>query len=253
MKLPFQAPFPLRSVLGPADNDVSDLTQFVTKSNERLSASGGFGDIWVGLLETGSIFGPYKVAIKFIRLHHNTDADREKMEMRLMREIAIWKRLEHPNIVHFLGTIRDSTIGMVAPWMGKGNLHDHLRTECLTDMDKLRLPHEIASGLSYLHSKGVIHGDLSSGNVLVRDDGTACLSDFGLSHLKTDSQGTSYMTMTIGGALRWRAPELVPHQDTDLYEKFLPILTFKCDIYSMATVVLEVSLTQRQMSTKDVF
>ena len=114
----------------------------------------------MGLLETGSVFGPYKVcqaqdtihfsisvfllrnlqvAIKFIRLHNNADADREKMEFRLTREIAIWKGLEHPNIVPFLGTIRDATIGMVAPWMGNGNLHDYLWTGYLTDIDKLRL------------------------------------------------------------------------------------------------------------------
>lgn len=96
-----------------------------------------------------------------------------------------------------------------------------------------------------MHSKGIIHGDLSSGNVLINDDGTACLTDFGLSHLKSNSEeNMSFMTTTIGGAVRWQAMELVPPQNTNLYEKFLPDLTFKSDIYSIASVTLQVSLIQ---------
>lgn len=95
-----------------------------------------------------------------------------------------------------------------------------------------------------VHSKGIIHGDLSGANVLINHDGVACLTDFGLSHLKSNAEQISHITATIGGTLRWRAMELVPPDNTNLYENFLPILTFKSDVYSMASVTLQVSFTQ---------
>lgn len=99
------------------------------------------------------------------------------------------------------------------------------------------------SGLIFLtvHSNGVIHGDLNSANVLIDKKGAACIADFGLSFIKVEMEGSSYMTSTIGGAVRWRAPELVPHWDARLDETFAPTLTPKCDIYSLANIALQVS------------
>lgn len=61
------------------------------------------------------------------------------METRLLREITIWKGLCHPNVVPLLGTVRDPLMGMVSPWMGKGNLHNFLQNGHLTDAQRLRL------------------------------------------------------------------------------------------------------------------
>lgn len=92
-----------------------------------------------------------------------------------------------------------------------------------------------------VHSEGIMHGDLTGANVLINDSGMACLIDFGLSLIKADFEGTAFITSTVGGAMRWRAPELIPPEDTGVYEKFKPTLTFACDIYSLGSVTLQVS------------
>lgn len=77
---------------------------------------------------------------------------------------------------------------------------------------------------------------LFQSNILITDDGKACLCDFGLSSIVAELQGTSYLTSTIGGAVRWAAAELFCIQDDDN----LPTITTHSDIYSFGSVMLEV-------------
>lgn len=90
-----------------------------------------------------------------------------------------------------------------------------------------------------VHSEGIIHGDLTGANVLIDDSGVACLVDFGLSLIKVDFEGTSFITSTVGGAMRFRAPELLPSIEVEIYDKFKATLTFACDIYSLGSVTLQ--------------
>ena len=87
-------------------------------------------------------------------------------------------------------------------------------------------------------------------NVLISNEHNACLTDFGLSRILAEFEGTSYWSSTVGGALRWRAPELLPRQDdpveeddTEKSKESGPVLTFECDVYSFGCVMLQASLT----------
>ncbi|KAF7326388.1 Kinase-like protein [Mycena venus] len=66
--------------------------------------------------------------------------------------------------------------------------------------------HEITQGLQYLHSRNIVHGDLRGANILINEDWSACLADFGLSRF---SDATSSMSTNRGGSLYWMAPELI--------------------------------------------
>jgi serine/threonine protein kinase len=72
--------------------------------------------------------------------------------------------------------------------------------------------------------------------VLIGCKGKAYLSDFGLSTIIADIQGSSYFTSTIAGAIRWAAAELYRYE-----EDHVPTLTFECDIYSFGSVMLQVN------------
>lgn len=76
--------------------------------------------------------------------------------------------------------------------------------------------------------------------MLIDDNYNACLTDFGLSTLTGGLEGTSYWTATIGGAMRWRAPELAPTIEFLPTMDFVPRLTPQCDIYSYGQIVLQV-------------
>lgn len=85
----------------------------------------------------------------------------------------------------------------------------------------------------------MVHGDLTGANVLVADDGSARLCDFGLSSIAAEFQGTSYITSTMGGNVRWAAPELllVPEDGT------VPAVNNHSDVYSYGSVTLEVCVS----------
>ncbi|KAG2112144.1 kinase-like domain-containing protein [Suillus cothurnatus] len=91
------------------------------------------------------------------------------------RELGIWKRLRHSNILKFMGTTSDFglPVALVAPWMTNGTLTSFLEqnNETLRLHDRLLLLHGIAAGLNYLHTfsmtedghmdlNSIIHGDL---------------------------------------------------------------------------------------------
>ncbi|KDQ08469.1 hypothetical protein BOTBODRAFT_118615, partial [Botryobasidium botryosum FD-172 SS1] len=187
---------------------------------------GGFADCW-----EGTFLGELKVAMKTPR-----SALRE-VAKRVSREIKVWRRLKHPNILPFIGccTLEDTPY-MVSPWVENGDALAYVRRSprsCSLD-----LLAQVASGLQYLHEfkPPVIHGDLKSSNILVSEQGVAFITDFGLSAVKSaqnavDSNSAAWHR---GGHPRWQAPELLLQEDTRRTEA--------TDIFAFGRVMLEVSM-----------
>ncbi|TFK37240.1 hypothetical protein BDQ12DRAFT_214347 [Crucibulum laeve] len=98
------------------------------------------------------------------------------------------------------------------------------------ELDLWRFMHEIAKGMEYLHSKGVLHGDLKGANVLVDDRIHCVISDFGQSELKSEVYRISGHTEKQG-TLRWQAPELMLARSH---------LTPAMDVYSYAITCAEI-------------
>ncbi|KAG9308163.1 kinase-like domain-containing protein [Chiua virens] len=160
----------------------------------------------------------------------------------LNRELGIWKRLNHVNIVPFLGIAHGfgmhGAMSLVSLWMPNGSLHQFLAKydDTLGLGHRLQLLLEIANGLDYLHSFPFVHGDLTCNNVLFDADYTACLADFGFTSLTGNiPAGLAYLQRSTArpGALRWIAPEQI-----ELDEGFNR--TPKSDIYSFGCIALQV-------------
>ncbi|KAG0701067.1 kinase-like domain-containing protein [Suillus ampliporus] len=155
----------------------------------------------------------------------------------LDREIRIWAVLEHQYVLPLHGTVEGfgPFRALVSPWMPNGTLNFYLdhAPETLAMIDRLRLLKQIAEGLKYLHDKDVIHGDLTSNNVLVAADGSPRLADFGISNVMVQSNPAfSYHT----GAVRWVAPELLdPPEDQPIQ-----CATKYSDIYALGGIMLQV-------------
>ncbi|KAF8546963.1 kinase-like protein [Imleria badia] len=154
----------------------------------------------------------------------------------LRREFEIWRRLDHKNVVPFLGIAYGfgmcDAMSLVSLWMPNESLHHFLakHDDNLGLGQRLRFLLDIANGLHYLHSHSfpIVHGDLNCNNVLLDADYTARLADFGYASLIGNiPDAFSYLQRSTArpGALRWIAPEQIESE-----EPFTR--TPKSDIYS---------------------
>ncbi|KAJ7702661.1 kinase-like domain-containing protein [Mycena rosella] len=206
-------------------------------------AGGGFANVYKGTWEVAGkglrpeAWNRRTVAVK-VFLDRNSEG--LAFERKLRREVAVWYRLDHPNIVKMLGITYDfgPSLSMVSPWLQNGTLNNYLRSAQAKRETLGSLLMDIVTGLGYLHSKKVIHGDLHPANILITDNGRAQLTDFGLSMIMPEFVGTSYMTSSpIRGAVRWAAPEVFlprPEGDTSLS------VSERSDVYSFGGIMYQV-------------
>ncbi|OAX31799.1 kinase-like protein [Rhizopogon vinicolor AM-OR11-026] len=211
--------------------ELVDLTEHITRTNKYCTALGGFGDVWRCVFQTGA--DHIMVAVKAIR-----PQDGGVDEKALRRELGTWKRLHHVNILPLLGIARDfgPYISMVSPWLENGSLTAYLRKyKDITLSDRLRLLEDITSGLHYLHGVQVVHGDLTPNNVLLNDERSAVLTDFGLSSMLVD-QGHSYLQRSCAqpGAIRYTAPELLNPNSRSIQPDT------RSDVYSFGCLTFQV-------------
>ncbi|KAF8710860.1 Guanine nucleotide exchange factor for Ras-like small GTPases, partial [Rhizoctonia solani] len=180
---------------------LTDLTGQVTKLSEHPVAEGGTADIY-----EGHWVGDEKVMLKAIRHVESGSATR-----RFRREVDIWRRLEHKNILRFYGICYiGPRLFAVAPWAEGGSLHMFIRKN--VECDRMRLLSEVASGLKYLHTfrPMIVHGDLRAANVVISASEEALLTDFGLSKVVAEEEGMDAASTSLenAGSARWMAPEL---------------------------------------------
>ncbi len=99
---------------------------------------------------------------------------------RFLQEYEIVQRIHHPGVVRLydLG-VSDQHAYLVMEYFCAGDLRRRMRSP-LTPHEALRIGVAIALGLDGIHAAGVLHRDLKPGNVMLRDDGTLALIDFGL-------------------------------------------------------------------------
>ncbi|KAF9788667.1 kinase-like domain-containing protein [Thelephora terrestris] len=204
--------------------------------------SGGFADVW------GGTYGGMQVAVKRLRFRESDNF--KKIYRRFCKEVVIWKRLSHPNILPLLGV---STIGedlrMISKLMNYGNLMAYLRTR--PSANRLLLLSNVGEGLTYLHGLDLIHGDLKGANILVDDECMPRIADFGLMSIMRDTD-TVLDTHTSAGGIgtpRWSAPELLdppsfglrscqPSKQSDCYSfgmTIYEVLTGKAPFHGVRT------------------
>ncbi|KAG1884256.1 kinase-like domain-containing protein, partial [Suillus subluteus] len=133
---------------------------------------------------------------------------------------------------------------LVSTWMDNGALDGYLKRTRLTMEQKLKLVRSIMPNTtSLVHEQGVIHGDLTSTNVLIDRDGNAFLADFGLSVALIESDRSYYQSYSNGGAVRWAAPELIdlpePESIPDGSDNFSKPNS-QSDVFSLGCIMLQV-------------
>ncbi len=147
-----------------------------------------------------------EVAVK--QLHDQYLADPEKL-IRYWHEAQLLAALQHPNIVTIFDLVRDR--GWLVMELMQGNLGDRLQGRQI-DLRALRatLAHALRA-LKYLHSQGIIHGDIKPGNLMIDARRRVKLGDFGLARRVADDKGS-----LLKGTTRYMAPESVSEDFGDV-------------------------------------
>ncbi|KAG1751383.1 kinase-like domain-containing protein [Suillus paluster] len=218
-----------------------------TKKDEWPVAAGGYGQVFQCTMQPPA--GPEVLVAVKVLLHITDDVSSK----RARREMKLWMEARHENIVPMLGVtdgFSKEALAMVSLWMEGGTLARYLEVhkEKIPYRKKLHLLRDIASGLAYLHSRRIVHGDLTPNNIMLDDNERALLIDFGLSNVLGGIAGSCLTpSPALPGAVRFAAPELLcVHTGEGLpVDNQQPIPDMHSDIYSLGCVMLNV-LTEQQ-------
>ncbi|XP_078441957.1 protein kinase superfamily protein isoform X2 [Wolffia australiana] len=194
-------------------------------SFKRVLGEGGFGRVYHGTMDGGA-----EAAIKLLT-RADQNGDRE-----FIAEVEMLSRLHHRNLVKLVGIcIEGRTRCLVYELVPNGSVESHLhgvdRERGPLGWDaRLKVALGAARGLAYLHEDSnprVIHRDFKASNVLLEEDFTPKVSDFGLA--KEASEGSQHISTRVMGTFGYVAPEyaMTGH------------LLVKSDVYSYGVVLLE--------------
>jgi len=148
---------------------------------DRLVGRGGMGAVYLAHRADGQF--EQQVAIKLIDLPFVTDLFRE----RFRQERQILARLSHPNIARMLdgGVTEDGELYLVMEYVDGLPIHRYCGQHCLSTRERIALFKSVCTAVRFAHQNLVVHRDLKPDNIIVLEDGTPKLLDFGTAKLLT--------------------------------------------------------------------
>lgn len=206
-------------------------TDYFSISNKL--GQGGSGSVFKGVLPDGKA-----VAVK--RLFFNS---RQWVDQ-FFNEVNLISGINHKNLVKLLGcSITGPESLLVYEYMPNKSLHHYLSDNRNAQMLTWEMRYNIimgaAEGLAYLHEESqlrIIHRDIKLSNVLLDENYTAKIADFGLARLFPE--GRSHISTGVAGTLGYMAPEYIVRGK----------LTEKADVFSFGILIIEVITGRRNNS-----
>jgi serine/threonine-protein kinase len=170
------------------------------------------------------------IAIKSIRLQDLTDeAERVRLRERLFREAQSAGILSHPNIVTIYDIAEENGMAYIFMEFVNGPpLEKMLKVDQTPDKETLlSIFRQTAAALDYAHKKGIVHRDIKPANIMIHEDGTAKITDFGVAKIMSQQ-------MTLSGTMMGTPSYMSPEQVQST------AITGAADQFSLAVIAYEV-------------
>ncbi|KAL2612981.1 hypothetical protein R1flu_024673 [Riccia fluitans] len=170
-----------------------------------------------------------EVAIKVVKQPDDDLQMSTRLERQFIQEVSLLSRLHHRNIVEFVGAMRcPPAFIVIMEYLPGGSLRAFLNKnqgKGLSLKQVLDLAVDIAEGMNYLHSQGVLHLDLKSYNLVLSEDLHVKITDFGVARLQSECESMT----PDSGTFRWMAPEMIRNK----------CFSTKTDVYGFGIVLWE--------------
>ncbi|KAG6656002.1 LEAF RUST 10 DISEASE-RESISTANCE LOCUS RECEPTOR-LIKE PROTEIN KINASE-like 2.2 isoform X1 [Carya illinoinensis] len=208
----------------------------MTKSFKEELGEGGFGTVFKGTLRSGQL-----VAVKMLSKSNANGQD-------FINEVATIGRIHHVNVVKLIGfCVERSKRALVYEFMSNGSLNKYIFSQegsILLSYEKIRdVALGVARGIEYLHrgcDMQILHFDIKPHNILLDEDFTPKVSDFGLAKLYPADDNIVSLT-SARGTLGYMAPEL--------YYKNIGGISYKADVYSFGMLLMEMASRRKNLNT----
>ncbi|SDN12818.1 serine/threonine-protein kinase [Allokutzneria albata] len=172
---------------------------------ERRIGAGAMGVVWQARDERLHRV----VAVKQLLLQSGMEAgEAEEAKQRAMREGRIAARLQHPNAIGVFDVAEDNGLPcLVMEYLPSRSLANVVYDEGkLPPREVARIGSQVAIALAAAHAAGIVHRDIKPGNILLGDDGSVKITDFGISRATGDVTVTK--TGMLAGTPAYLAPEV---------------------------------------------
>jgi serine/threonine protein kinase len=195
----------------------------------RSLGSGGFGSVYLAK----DTWLDIKVAIK---VPHKQSSELYK----LLKEPRLQAALNHPNIVRMIAAEKENKIFfMVMEYVKGKTLEKMLEKEKILECDQaVDYIKQVAQGVEHAHKNKIIHRDLRPSNIMISEEGTAKITDFGTSAWLNS---VPYASTRIGSP-----PYMAP-------EQFLGKAGYQSDIYSLGCIFYEMIVGRPPIFDPDPF
>jgi eukaryotic-like serine/threonine-protein kinase len=167
------------------------------------------------------------VALKVLRVDRVVN---EEFVLRFFKEAKFIGRLSHPNIVTVHDVGRDhGTIYIAMEYLQGKPLNEVIRSGRLSVEETMDIAVQVSNALGYAHNKGIVHRDIKPSNIILTDEGSVKLTDFGIA--RADDQNAAQQTQTgvILGTPFYMSPEQVMGRRVD----------GRSDLFSLGVILYE--------------
>ena len=173
-----------------------------------------------------------KLVLKILNARPGDDP---KLFQRFVQEVALISNAQHNNVVRIYDHgVTEKYAFLAMEYLPNGTLADVI-AKGLTPRQALSILAQLAGGLSVMHARGIIHRDLKPANIMVREDGTMAIADFGIAKKLDAAAAGQTRHGELIGTPYYIAPELVENKPA----------SERSDIYSLGIIYYEMLTGQK--------